>query len=63
MRFLLIISFVALFMLPATMAFAALPPLIPMEDFFKNAESAGFSISPDGTRLAFVRPWERRMNV
>ncbi len=63
MRFLLIISFVALFMLPATMAFAALPPLIPMEEFFKNAESAAFSISPDGTRLAFVRPWERRMNV
>ena len=63
MRFLLIISFVALFMLPATMAFATLPPLIPMEEFFKNAESAAFSISPDGTRLAFVRPWERRMNV
>ncbi|MBQ7196682.1 MAG: S9 family peptidase [Synergistaceae bacterium] len=63
MRFLLIISFVALFMLPATMAFAALPPLIPMEEFFKNAESAAFSISPDGTRLAFVRPWEHRMNV
>ncbi len=59
--FLLIILFMLIAHCPS--AFAALPPLIPMEDFFKNAESAAFSISPDGTKLAFVRPWERRMNV
>ena len=34
-----------------------------MEDFFRNPNSAGFSISPDGTRLAFMRPWEHRMNI
>ncbi|MBQ9419328.1 MAG: S9 family peptidase [Synergistaceae bacterium] len=44
-------------------AFAAMPPLIPMEDFFKNAESAAFSLSPDGNKLAFAKSWERRMNV
>ena len=38
-------------------------PLIPMEDFFRNPEIAGFSISPDGKKLAFAKPWERRMNV
>ena len=60
MKMLLILSFVLLFY---SQAFAALPPLIPMEDFFKNAESAAFAISPDGSKLAFVRSWERRMNV
>ena len=63
MRLLLIFSFVIFFTLPAMKAFAELPPLIPMEDFFRNAESAGFSISPDGTKLAFESPWEHRMNV
>ena len=63
MRLLLIFSFVIFFILPPVKAFAELPPLIPMEDFFRNAESAGFSISPDGTRLAFESPWEHRMNV
>ena len=44
-------------------AFAELPALLPMEDFFKNPQSAAFSISPDGNLLAFARPWERRMNI
>lgn len=48
---------------PITAALAALPPLIDMEDFFRNPERAAFSISPDGTRLAFAKSWERRMNV
>ena len=39
------------------------PPLLPMEDFFRNPETAAFAISPDGTHLAFARPWKRRMNV
>ncbi len=38
-------------------------PLIPVEDFFKNTETAAFAISPDGKKLAFAKPWERRMNV
>ena len=37
--------------------------LIPMEDFFRNPESAGFDLSPDGEHLAFLKPWENRLNV
>ena len=38
-------------------------PLIPMEDFFRNPTMSGFQISPDGTKLSFMQPWEDRMNV
>ncbi len=37
--------------------------VIPMEDFFKNPEVTGFSLSPDGSHLAFVKPWKTRLNV
>jgi len=37
-----------------------MPRLIPMEDFFRNPEKAGFTLSPDGTHLAFLKPWESR---
>ncbi len=40
-----------------------LPPLIPMKDFFRNPEKAGFQISPNGEYLAFLAPWETRLNV
>lgn len=49
--------------LPIGSAFAALPPLLPVEDFFRNPDTAAYSISPDGTRLAFAKPWEHRMNI
>ena len=38
-------------------------PLIPMEDFFRNPEKSSFQISPDGNHIAFMKPWESRMNV
>ena len=41
----------------------ALPPLIPMKDFFRNPEKVGFSISPNGEYMAFLQPWEKRLNV
>jgi len=34
-----------------------------MKDFFRNPESAGFGLSPDGSHLAFLKPWENRLNV
>ncbi len=37
--------------------------LIPMKDFFRNPESAVFGLSPDGSHLAFLKPWENRLNV
>ena len=59
---LLFIVFAVMFIF-VPQAFAALPDLLPMEDFFKNITSAGYSLSPDGTHLAFAKSWERRMNV
>ncbi len=37
--------------------------LIPMEDFFRNPEKTDFKISPDGRYLAFLMPWQHRLNV
>jgi dipeptidyl aminopeptidase/acylaminoacyl peptidase len=39
------------------------PPLIPLEDFFRNPESAAYRISPDGKKLAYLKPWENRLNI
>lgn len=38
-------------------------PLIPMKDFFRNAEKRSYQISPDGNYLSFMQPWNTRMNV
>ena len=38
-------------------------PLIPMEDFFRNPEKSSFQISPNGSYIAFMKPWKTRMNV
>lgn len=38
-------------------------PLIPMKDFFKNAEKRSYLISPDGEYLSWMQPWQTRMNV
>ncbi len=40
-----------------------MPRIIPMEDFFKNPEKAGFTLSPDGEHLASLQPWESRLNI
>src|SRR5262245_11994984 len=46
---------------PAAAADAA--KLIPLRDFFKNPEKAGFRVSPDGARFSFMQPYQRRLNV
>jgi len=38
-------------------------PLIPMENFFKNPQKIAFQLSPNGEYLAFLQPWENRLNV
>ena len=38
-------------------------PFIPMEDFMRNPEKSSFQISPNGNYVAFMKPWENRMNV
>lgn len=48
---------------PAPQTQTAAAHSISVEDFFKNPDTASFAISPDGKKLAFAKPWERRMNV
>lgn len=40
-----------------------LPPLIPMEDFFRNPTKTSFQLSPNGEYIAFMQPWENRLNI
>ncbi len=42
---------------------ASKPKQVPMRDFFKNPTEAGHSISPDGTKIALLKPWESRLNI
>jgi dipeptidyl aminopeptidase/acylaminoacyl peptidase len=46
---------------PATRA--APPPQIPLRDFFRNPEKTSFQLSEDGKSVAFLAPYERRMNL
>lgn len=39
------------------------PPVIPMQDFFKNPEKSGYQISPDGQYFSYRAPWKNRMNI
>ncbi|RZT84924.1 dipeptidyl aminopeptidase/acylaminoacyl peptidase [Pseudonocardia sediminis] len=41
----------------------ALPDLISVDDLFGPPEKAGASISPDGSRIAYLAPWKNRLNV
>jgi dipeptidyl aminopeptidase/acylaminoacyl peptidase len=36
---------------------------IPLEDFFRNPPEDGFELSLDGRLLAYLAPWENRMNL
>ena len=39
---------------------------IPLKDFFKNPEMSSFKLSPDGSYISYMKPWEdgnRMMNV
>ncbi len=36
---------------------------IPLRDFFRNPEQATFQLSPDGSSIAFMQPYQNRMNV
>jgi len=41
----------------------ALPPLVPLKDFFRNPVKVSYSLSPNGEYLAFMQPWENRLNI
>lgn len=38
-------------------------PLIPLERFFEHPEYANVRISPNGRYVAFLRPWEKVLNL
>lgn len=37
--------------------------MIPLEDFFRKPDKAALRLSPRGTHVAWMEPWNRRMNV
>jgi dipeptidyl aminopeptidase/acylaminoacyl peptidase len=37
--------------------------LIPLENFFRNPEKTSFKLSPSGDYIAFMQPWQNRLNV
>jgi dipeptidyl aminopeptidase/acylaminoacyl peptidase len=42
---------------------ASAPTKIPLRDFFDNPKISGATISPDGSRLAFLAPENNRLNI
>src|ERR1700757_4673705 len=47
----------------AAMAGDSIPPKLPLQDFFRNPQAAGYTLSDDGKYLAFLAPWQDRLNV
>lgn len=47
----------------STQIMAQKPPVIPLEDFFKNPEKSSFNLSPDGKYISYMAPYESRMNI
>jgi dipeptidyl aminopeptidase/acylaminoacyl peptidase len=39
------------------------PPFIPLRDFFRNPEGTAYQISPSGESIAFLGPYENRLNL
>ena len=37
--------------------------ITPLEDFFKNSEITNLQLSPNGKYLAYLKPYEKRMNI
>src|SRR5215813_7487912 len=46
---------------PTNLAGAANP--LSVKEFFKHPENEGFSLSPSGDFIAFVQPYQKRLNV
>ena len=40
-----------------------IPPKISVEDFMKNSEKRTFRISPDGSHISYLAPYNKRMNI
>src|SRR6516164_4320033 len=60
----------SLYLLIAAMSFVAsapaqtpIPPKIPVRDFFRNPETTAYQLSPNGDYIAFLKPYENRLNI
>ena len=60
----------SLYLLIAAMSFVAsapaqtpIPPKIPVRDFFRNPETTAYQLSPSGDYIAFLKPYENRLNI
>jgi dipeptidyl aminopeptidase/acylaminoacyl peptidase len=60
----------SLYLLIASMSFVAsspgqnpVPPKIPVRDFFRNPETTAYQLSPSGEYIAFLKPYEKRLNI
>jgi dipeptidyl aminopeptidase/acylaminoacyl peptidase len=47
----------------AVSAQESLPPKIPLKDFFRNPETTSYELSPGGQFIAFLKPYENRLNI
>jgi dipeptidyl aminopeptidase/acylaminoacyl peptidase len=47
----------------AAIAQESLPPKIPLKDFFRNPETTAYELSPSGEYIAFLKPYENRLNI
>ena len=54
---------IATLSLPLALPASAADATIPVRDFFRHPERGYFRVSPDGKTLAFMQPWERRLNI
>jgi dipeptidyl aminopeptidase/acylaminoacyl peptidase len=36
---------------------------VPLRDFFKNPQEAGYQLSPNGEYFSFLKPYEKRLNI
>jgi dipeptidyl aminopeptidase/acylaminoacyl peptidase len=48
---------------PAIGAKGDLPPIIPVEDFYRNPDMASVFVSPDGEYISYLAPYEGRLNI
>ena len=55
--------FLSIFLIGCNNQMNKTAPIIPMEDFFRKPEKSSFKISPNGNRIAYMKPWKTRMNV
>jgi dipeptidyl aminopeptidase/acylaminoacyl peptidase len=62
-KFIVLVTMIAMFMSSCDMQKEQTPPLIDREVFFDDPEIAGGRLSPDGSYISFLRPFEGTRNI